>query len=229
MRIAFLTGPDTAALNGGPLFDPACVIKSGLPPRNLRDRVEHDAAIAEEIRSAGPDYVFAVGYPFVLTEPMLDAFTNRIVCVHDGDLTDRDDIGQRKWIGPHAVLDAIIAGAQSTRTSLYVATRDVGHGPLLLVGRRHPVSLLVAEAIHHGDFECVVSYARLHRSWMRRSWGSLIQRAIEILTAGSIQIAGDTVWIDGVPGPCRLGEAPDFCEDTAIRRGVPSSCPFVQQ
>lgn len=238
MRVALLTARRTAGIeallddpNRGMLYDIACAVDSAPPFRNLRDRVEHDAETAKRIRSSGADYVFALAYPYVLTEPMLDAFPDRVICLHDGDLTEIDETGQRKWIGPHAVLDAILGGAKATRNSLYIITRDVGHGPLMLAGPRHPVAPLVGDAIASEDFETVVSYARLHRRWMRRSWGTILRRAIEILAAGTMQIIGDIVWIDGVPGPCRLGEAPDACEEFGerVRRDVPASCPFVQQ
>jgi hypothetical protein len=34
------------------------------------------------------------------------------------------------------------------------------------------------------------------------------------------------VWVDGVPGPCRMGDAPAFCREQEAS-GVPVSCPFI--
>jgi hypothetical protein len=118
-----------------------------------------------------------------------------------------------------------LAGATATRTNLYFAD-----GPLFLVGPRHEVPKLVTEALTRCDYDSVTTYALLHSRWMRRSWPDLTLRAIEFLAAGSLQVVRDIVWIDGVPGPCRLGEAPDLCHqsENEIRRGVPASCPFIQ-
>lgn len=237
MRIAFLTARGTADLDGllqhsrrGSLYEVAGVISAATSdvPRNLRERELHDARTAALLRGLGAETIFAAGYPYVLTEPMLDAFPDRIIAVHDGDLTDVDAAGRRRWVGLHAVREAILSGAEATRSSLYIVTRDVGHGPLLLVGPRHAVSPLVRDAITGGDYAAVKAYASLHRAWMRRSWSALILQAIELLVGGTIQITGNTVWIDGVPGACRLGEPPDACE-TPQPHDIPGWCPFIQR
>jgi folate-dependent phosphoribosylglycinamide formyltransferase PurN len=240
MRVGFLTAGGTAGVDAvledrrrGELYEVACVVPAAtsVVPRNLREREEFDRHTVGLLRSLGVDTVFSAGYPWILTEPMLDAFPERIMVVHDGDLTDLDEQGRRRWIGAHAVTEALLAGASATRTSMFVATRDVGNGPLLLVGPRHPVASLVRDAIDSGDLRSVEAYAALHRDWMRRSWSALILRAIELLVAGTLKISRATVWVDGAPGPCRMGEAPDICEalGDAIRRDIPASCPFIQR
>ena len=61
-------------------------------------------------------------------------------------------------------------------------------------------------------------------------WGPMLTRAIEFLAAGSVQIVHDVAWIDGAPGPCRLGAAPDVCHKAAgtIETTIPASCPFLK-
>jgi hypothetical protein len=76
----------------------------------------------------------------------------------------------------------------------------------------------------------VLRYAALHREWMlRSSWGEMLTRLAEIIAAGTMRVVGDVVWVDGVPGPCRIGETPASCSerDEAMEPGVPASCPFV--
>jgi len=234
MRIALLTsGNETPLEKRGDLYEVVCLIdaaKSPKPPRNLNDREWADLETAEFLRSLEIDYVFAAGYPYVLTQPLLDAFPNRIIVVQNGDLTERDKYGRRRWVGTQPVLDALLAGASSTRTSLYFATNEVGHGPLFLIGPRYAVPVMVQHALARGDYDSVATYAHLHGRWMRQSWGELLMRAIEILSAGTITVVADMVWVDGVPGPCRLAEAPDVCQksESRIQRGIPSSCPFIQ-
>lgn len=212
MRIGLLTaGHESQFAKRGDLYEVICVA----------DRAD-DPDTAQLFLDAGVDYVFAPRYPWVLSDAMLDAFPKRIIILHNGDLTDR-----RRWIGPEPVLDALLAGVTATRTSLYFATREIGHGPIFLVGPRHAVPQMVQDALARGDYDSVATYALLHSRWMRRSWPDLMLRAIECLSVGTVKIVRDTVWVDGVPGPCRLGEAPDFCDDR-VHGGIPASCPFIQ-
>ena len=130
----------------GDLYDVVSVIDSTTspkPPRNLHERERYDREMAEELRAAEVDYVIAARYEFVLTAPMLEAFPNRILIVHNGDLTDRDESGRRRWVGAQPVLDALLSGVKATRTTLYFATSDIGQGPLFLVGPRHAVPAMV--------------------------------------------------------------------------------------
>lgn len=223
MRVAVLTADpavETLLAGRSELHELAAVI-TRRPPRNLREREDFDRELAEELIHAGTDVVFAAAYPYVLTQPMLEAFPSRILCVHDGDLTL-----ERRWLGPDATFEAILAGQPYTRTSLYFVTSEIGKGPLFLTGPRHAVAPVASAAIAAGDYHSVASYARLHRQWVRRSWRPIVNRALEILTAGTMKIVNNVVWIDGAPGPCHLGEAPDIC-DEHVKREIPASCPFI--
>lgn len=228
MRLGLITtGFEPPIPKHGDLYDLVCTVDSTntpRPPRNLHERELYDRDLAELLHGHDVDYVIAAGYEFVLTPPMLEMFPNRIIVVHNGDLTDR------RWIGPQPVLDALLSGVKATRTSLYFATQDIGRGPLFLVGPRREVPALVQDALARGDYDSVAAYAHLHSRWMREGWGELLVRAIEVLAAGSMKIVGDVVWIDGVPGPCRLGESPDVCRESESRvaRHIPASCPFIQ-
>jgi hypothetical protein len=54
-------------------------------------------------------------------------------------------------------------------------------------------------------------------------------RTLELLAGGTMQIIHDVVWIDGAPGPCRMGHAPQACHEpeAMLARGIPRSCPFI--
>jgi formyl transferase-like protein len=230
VRLAFLTAGESPLPQRGDLYETVCVIDSSItprPPRNLKEREWQDEETAEFLQSLEADYVIAAGYPYILTQPLLDAFRQRIIVLHNGDLIDRDEAGRRRWIGTNPVLQALLAGVKATRTSLYFATEDIGEGPLFLVGPRHGVPPVVQDALTRGDYDSVATYAHLHNRWMRQAWPELLLDALGILTTSRLSFVGNTVWIDGVPGPCRLGEAPDFC-DEKTRRTIPASCPFIQ-
>jgi folate-dependent phosphoribosylglycinamide formyltransferase PurN len=251
MRIGILTsaaapGLDAIVAQPRDLFDISCSIicekthrdavvvrplKEVASYRNLRGREDYDRENADLLLSLKTDFLFLIGYPYVITEPLLAAFPERIIAVHDGDLNQHDESGARRWTGLHAVREAILAGETATRSSLYFVNEHVGHGALFLQSEPYPVAPLAHAAVAAGDYESVRRYASLHRAWMRRDWGTLVLQAVEHLNLGDVKIAGDTVWIDGVPGPCRHGDAPDICFQLgdSIQRGIPSSCPFVRQ
>ncbi len=120
------------------------------------------------------------------------------------------------------VLGALFAGATETRSTMCLADGT----PFLVSGPFH-VPPIIDDARARGDAEMIEAYAKLHRRWMiEASYGVMLQKAIEFLAAGSMQIVNGVVWIDGVPGPCRMGDAPASCHEQ--EEGVPIRCPFIE-
>lgn len=196
--------------------------KHHLPLRNLHARENYDRELADIFGRLGPDYIFVDGYHYILTAPLLQAFPNRVIGLIDSDLTVSLDAGL------HSVRNAILGGAHQTRSSAYVLTEDVGAGPLFLISGSYPVAPMARDAWNRGDADFITRYAALHRQWMLRDcWGRMLARIAELLAAGSVTIVQDVVWIDGVPGPCRFGEAPDACHEAHVQSGIPGSCPFI--
>lgn len=196
--------------------------------RNLRARESYDDATGDLLQRVNVDYVILAGYDYVVTEPLLARFPGRVLAIHDADLTLRDR--DRLYAGTHAVRDAILGGEPETRSSVYVLTRQVGRGPLFLLGPPYPVAHMALDAREHGDAAFLETYAGLHRRWMvSTSWGAMLKRTFELLAAGSTQTIGEVVWIDGAPGPCRMGSSPRDCHEpeAMVARGIPRSCPFI--
>jgi folate-dependent phosphoribosylglycinamide formyltransferase PurN len=194
--------------------------------RNLRARESYDDATGELLARMNVDYVLLAGYPFLITEPLLARFPRRILGIHDADLSNRD----RLYEGAHAVRHALLAGESETRSSVSLLTTEVGRGPLFLLSGPFPVASMARDARERGDIQFLEAYARLHRQWMIQStWGAMLARTLELLAAGTQEVIGDIVWIDGAPGPCRMGESPGMChhEEAMITRGIPRSCPFI--
>ena len=190
--------------------------------RNLRAREDYDASLAAILSPLDPQYVILCGYRYIVTAPLLHEFPDRIIGMIDSDLTERDGAGL------HAVRNAILSGASETRSSACIVREGVGTGPLFLLSGPYPVAAMARDARNWGDAELVERYAALHRQWMlRAAWGPMLVRMLELLAGGTLAIAGDVVWIDGAPGPCRFGEAPAACTGANVERGIPSSCPFI--
>ena len=181
LKIAVLTSDRAPGLEAlrrhplcGSLFEIDCVL-TRRPPRDLRAREEYDRHTAGILHMRGVDCVILLGYLFVITDPLLAAFPDRILNVHDGD---------PKYPGLRATRDAILAGERQTRSIVHVVTRDLDAGPLVV--RSDPLSIppFVTQAVFAGDMDIVRAYAYAHREWMMRNiWADLVAQAIERITA----------------------------------------------
>jgi folate-dependent phosphoribosylglycinamide formyltransferase PurN len=148
------------------------------PIRGIARR-DYDADTAAMLLALGVEAVVCLGYLYILTEPMLSAFPDRIFNVHDADVS-----APRRYPGLHATRDAIIAGERATRSSVHIVTQDVDAGPVVAVSRDYPVSPLVRDALRWGAMDIVRAYAYAQREWMMRdSWGDLAARALAYAAA----------------------------------------------
>jgi len=148
--------------------------------RKLDVRREYDAITSEMLKALNVDAVVLLGYLYVLTEAMLSAFPDRILNVHDADLTLLDVEGKRRYVGLHSTRDAIIHGEKETRSSVHIVTAQLDGGPVLTVSDPYPVSPLVDDAVRWGALDIVKAYSYAQREWMMRdSWGDLVARTLE--------------------------------------------------
>ena len=152
---------------------PVTCVLTRKPPRGA-DRRTFDAQTAALLQSAGVDAVVLLGYLYVITEPLLAAFPDRILNVHDSDLP--------RYPGLHATRDAIYAGERETRSSVHLVTPQLDGGPVLARSEAFPVAPFVHEAVKRGEHDIVRAYAYAQREWMMRStWGMLAADALERL------------------------------------------------
>jgi folate-dependent phosphoribosylglycinamide formyltransferase PurN len=144
------------------------------PIRAYEDRRTYDAMTAHVLRELGVDTVICLGYIYVLTDVMLNAFPNRIFNIHDSDLTIKREDGERRYIGLRSTRDAILAGEPETRSTLHLVTEKLDGGPILALSRAYPVAPFVHEAAAAGHMDIVKAYAYAQREWMMRDcWGKL--------------------------------------------------------
>jgi len=206
LRIALLTSrgaPGVARLledpNRGTIWDLSIVAESQTP-------------LADLLEDAAPDYILVCGYESIIPDAIVARFEGKILAVHDD------------------ASDEILFGENATRCSVSMLMPGPARNPLFLLGAPYPVAPMALDARERGDADFLAAYAALHRQWMiSTAWGELLARTLELLAGGTMHIIGDTVWIDGAPGPCRMGHAPDVCHDpeTMVARGIPRSCPFI--
>ena len=143
----------------------------GAPIRDLNVRAVYDRFTAEMLRCLGVDVVVLLGYLYVVTEPLLLAYPDRLLNVHDGTA---------KYPGLHATRNAILAGESATYTMVHRVTEELDGGPVVAMSEPFPVAPFARDAAASGEHDIVRAYAYAHREWMMRSaWGSLVARALE--------------------------------------------------
>jgi folate-dependent phosphoribosylglycinamide formyltransferase PurN len=153
---------------------------AGAPRRDLEVRREFDRQTAAVLAGRHVDLIITCGYLHILTAPLLDAYPNRIVNIHDSDLPS--------YPGLHAVRDAVFAGERSTRSSVHVVTAGVDAGPVLVRSWSFPTHPLVTDARRWGAADILKAYAYAQREWMMRAaWGPLMDEAIRCYAEGSAE------------------------------------------
>jgi folate-dependent phosphoribosylglycinamide formyltransferase PurN len=134
---------------------------------DLGVRRAYDEATRELLARFRPDVLVLSGYLHIVTAPLLAAYPQRILNVHDADLAQAGADGRPKYRGLHATRDAVRAGEAVTRCTIHVVTEDVDAGPRLARSTPFPV-----QGRHH----------YLQREWMMRAaWGPLIAYAIDLI------------------------------------------------
>ena len=152
--------------------------------RNFDARVAYDRHTAEMLRLMRVDTVLCLGYLYLLTEPMLRQFPDRILSIHDSDLSIRRPDGERCYVGLHSTRDAILAGEKVTRSTLHFVTRKLDSGPVIVMSDRYPVAPEATAAALMGDLQSVKQHAWRQRRAMMNDWGMLAARGLEYIACG---------------------------------------------
>jgi folate-dependent phosphoribosylglycinamide formyltransferase PurN len=170
-------------------------------------RAEYDAETARRLAPFGLDALVLSSYLYVLTEPMLSAFPDRIFSVHGADLTQTGRDGLPLYVGLRAVRDAIVAGELQTRACVHLVTEALDEGPVLLRSWPFAVSPLAADAREAGDRKALHAYAFAHQEWMlRRAWGSLLAETIHLLAGTPVRLDGNLFRLGPICSPWDVAE-----------------------
>lgn len=87
------------------------------------DQQAANERIAEELVNAGCEYVVMAGYMRMVTEPILDAFPDRVLNLHPALLPS--------FKGAHAIRDAFEAGVKVTGVTVHLANAEYDKGPII--------------------------------------------------------------------------------------------------
>ena len=160
----------------------------------LGARQEYDRVAEKLVKAFHIDVIALGGYMSYTT-------LGRCVNVHPADLSILGKDGRRKYVGDHAVSDAISAGERVLRSSTLWTDDGVDTGPLLMVSDPLPVTLpepLQDLMIDRRRFAGIVDR---HQEQLKEAgdW-KIFPRTIEIIAEGRFAFDPEgRVYLDGSP------------------------------
>jgi len=107
--------------------------KHGVQRRDLSRREEFDREAVELLRPFEAKVAVYGGYMSIASSTLVRAFIG--INVHPADLSVKTPEGKRRFVGAHAVRDAIVAGETAICSSTHLVTEEVDMGPLFLISR----------------------------------------------------------------------------------------------
>jgi folate-dependent phosphoribosylglycinamide formyltransferase PurN len=170
--------------------------KSIADPQGLSVRKEFDSQAARLIKAFDIHIIALGGYMSYIT---LDGCIN----VHPADLSIRTPDGMRKYVGDHAVLDAIAAGETALRSSTLFTDKGVDTGPLLMVSQPLPVQLPEPLEQLLEDRNKLLKIAQEHQERLKEigDW-KIFPSTIEMIARGLFGMdRQNRVYVDGTPVP----------------------------
>lgn len=165
-------------------------------PEGLAARKEYDRTAATLVRAFEVDVIVLGGYMSYTT-------LDRCINVHPADLSILTPEGTRKYVGDHAVLEAIAAGERELRASTIWTDRGVDTGPLLMVSGPVPVEISEPLGAISQDREKLARIAEEHQRRLkeRGDW-KILPRTVEMVARGRFALDGEgRVYVDGRAAP----------------------------
>jgi folate-dependent phosphoribosylglycinamide formyltransferase PurN len=170
--------------------------RSVLDPDGLRARREFDSLAAKIIKAFDIDIIALGGYMSYIT-------LKGCINVHPADLSIVTPDGRRKYVGDHAVLDAIIAGETTLRSSTLWTDQGVDTGPILMVSG--PLRVELPEPLEElmEDRGRLLKVVEEHQERLKEigDW-KIFPRTIEMIAEGRFAFdEQNMVYVDGVAVP----------------------------
>jgi len=165
-------------------------------PRGLAARREYDNVARILAEAFHIDLIALGGYMSYIT-------LQRCVNVHPADLSVCMPGGRRKYVGDHAVRDAILAGEKSLRASTLWTDDGVDTGPLLMVSDSLPIRLPEPLDVLIKDNERLGRIVDEHQERLKEvgDW-KIFPQTVEMIARGRFALDEEhRVYADGKPVP----------------------------
>jgi folate-dependent phosphoribosylglycinamide formyltransferase PurN len=170
--------------------------RATLTHEGMAARKEFDSMASRLIKAFDIDVIALGGYMSYIT-------LNRCVNVHPGDLSLLTPDGKRKYVGDHAVADAIANGETSLRASTIWTDAGVDTGPLLMVSNPLKVELPLPLSDLLRD---QLAFKKVVDEYQRRlkqigDW-KIFPLTVEMIAKGRFSLdENNNVYLDGHPIP----------------------------
>ena len=125
----------------------------------------------------------------------------RCINVHPADLSIQTPDGKRRYVGDHAVLDAISSGETLLRSSTLWTDKGVDSGPLLMVSKPLKVELPESLETLLKNQERLIQVADEHQERLKElgDW-QIFPRTVEMIARGRFALdENNRVYFDGEP------------------------------
>lgn len=165
-------------------------------PEGLIAREQFDRVASKLLETFEIDVIALGGYMSYLT-------LGRCVNVHPADLSIMTQKGERKYVGDHAVLDAIADGETFLRSSTLWTDQGVDTGPLLMVSNPVRVELPAPLESLLADRKRLKEVAGEHQERLKEigDW-TIFPRTVELIARGRFAVDElNQVYVDGEPVP----------------------------
>jgi phosphoribosylglycinamide formyltransferase-1 len=177
--------------------------EKGVPRSDLSVRPQFDEMVTERITQYRIDLVCNAGYMSIMTGPMLDAYSGRIINVHPADLAIMNG-PERKYVGIHVVEEAILAGEPELRATTHIVREKVDHGEILVVSEpvqvRLPQGVTVSELKE--DRALLGKVVEEHQDRLKRVGDWVIYPlTVQLIAEGKFSLDKGAVYFDGKPAP----------------------------
>ncbi len=195
-RIAYEKGIFYASYDIRTFYRMRSISRNVLTRDGLEARKEYDRIAKRLVKDFDIDVIALGGYMSYLT-------LDRCVNVHPADLSVLTPEGNRKYVGDHAVYDAILAGETTLRASTLWTDQGVDTGPLLMVSEAMNVNLPEPVERLAGDRQRLLAVAEDHQERLKEigDW-EIFPKTIEMIARGRFALdEKDHVYVDGHPVP----------------------------
>lgn len=162
--------------------------------QGLSARREFDRVAIRLINAFDIDVIALGGYMSYIT-------LERCINVHPADLSILTSDGKRRYVGDHAVLDAISSGETLLRSSTLWTDRGVDSGPLLMVSEPLKVELHDSLESLLKDRGRLLQVAKEHQERLKElgDW-KIFSRTVEMIARGRFALdENNRVYFDGKP------------------------------
>jgi folate-dependent phosphoribosylglycinamide formyltransferase PurN len=177
--------------------------EKGVPRSDLSVRPEFDERVLEKIAPYELGLICNAGYMTIMTPPILEEYSGRIINVHPADLTVMEG-GERKYVGIHVVEKAIMAGEKMLKASTHIVREKVDHGEILVLSEPLPVELPQGVALERLEEDKALRNRVVgeHQDRLKKMGDWVIYPlTVQLIAEGRFGLAPDGVYFDGDKAP----------------------------